>query len=1218
MQNTILVVGPGTPASSVKASSRKRAESSGRSGDEESISSSSNDDEGDGPQDEEIVVESNEDHGMDEDDGMEEDDDDEEEEGEDDDEGTSSELYRYMHFGSSEDTDDSASSDDESAARGSNSANSRKNFSPSIRHGGCINTAAWLTSDCGWRLSTRNGDDSGVSAIETEELPTQVATSGDDRLLKIWDVSEAMGSVSPLAGGTATFTPFSSYRAKDNLYQAREQWQAMYDSRRSKRDEIVGEYRPPGTVRLLATVSTGHRGNVFHVTPLKGRKGTFATCGADGFLRLVDVERASSGCGGTRNNSGDNSSAAVIHPMYDHNSDGNPNIFDPENPLAFFLRNSSGMCFSHTMLDDANVGLLCSEKGLLRFDFRLSPREQSTRSLLPRTVMSSGSRVRSLLACKACTVLRTDSSVGTENSTGGGSTYVFAGGSSPSVALCDLRMTATSSSQRSRSSRVLQYYKPVSLSEENHVSVSGLDLSRDGKELLVSYESDQIYTFPVFPYSQSPRRAATDQLEELLSKDSGMEQDDEEERLYPWGQGKRVLPELAAYGAHLNRFTFLKNARYAGPRDEYICTGSDSGHAWVYEKATGAVVSFWKADQSTCNGVVPHPTLPIFVTYGIDSTAKLWRATTPVDSEVDDSAIGRRKHFRLTQERHYKMTPTVRNWGEVKSILANLDLREAGGCSVEPDIYPDQIPCSKVLLHRGRLARTWFRESSGSSGGRLGIPKIGNDLQNLPDALKGNLYTVLRSLFDDDDVPVESDIDDFKQRISLIRLRHQADCLGLTWNPTMPWIMDYQSSVDNETEASELVPEHPSDWIPHDAYMSTDPFDFKDYFCSESNGLYNDFYRDRYYALDERSIVLPECGKGDSGCATTGDTLVSEQNVNVTMEEQSDEDGEKKSEDARDNGVNIDEGGYDGEKDEAKVDEKQSDCKNDFAHHSNQILAETVKILKDGGNAAFKAGKLGLAAYRYDKAIQYGSVAYMSNRKSNLLRFDGLLKNLIMTRLNMALVMLNSHFMELQVATKQAQLALQEVSPFCDPKISENQDTLDEALALKAKACFRLGSVQYEMGDYSDSIHSLEESIKCTNEISNPRENSADSVVLRRLAQAKKEQLKQVKRQRKKFKFAFTAPSSQSPSNGESEREKLPSSESETVLSSPRPITSAGSTMTSGVTVATMTHSSPTRNTVTNVTPMNSPALEMQTDMVPNEGSRKAPSLPTESDENNA
>lgn len=426
MQNTILVVGPGTPASSVKASSRKQAESSRRSVDEESNSTSSNADESDDVQDEdeELEVENSEDDGMDEDDEMEEDEDEEEED--EDDDGASPELYRYMHFGSSEDTDDSANSDDDSIAPRSSSTTHKKNFFPSMRHGGCINTAAWLTSDCGWRLSTRNGEDSGIDAVETEELPTQVATSGDDRLLKIWDVSEAMGSVSPLAGGTATFTPFSSYRANDNIFQCREQWQSIYDSRCNKRNEIVREYRPPGTVRLLATVSTGHRGNVFHITALKGRRGTFATCGADGFLRLVDVERSSSGEGGTRDSSGDGSSStAVIHPMYDHNNDNNPHVFDPENPLAFFLRNSSGMCFSHTMLDDANVGLLCSEKGLLRFDLRLSPREQSTRSLLPRTVMSSGSRVRSLLACKACTVLRTDTGIGSENGTGRGSTYVF-------------------------------------------------------------------------------------------------------------------------------------------------------------------------------------------------------------------------------------------------------------------------------------------------------------------------------------------------------------------------------------------------------------------------------------------------------------------------------------------------------------------------------------------------------------------------------------------------------------------------------------------------------------------------------------------------------------------------------------------------------------------------------------------------------------------------
>ena len=82
-----------------------------------------------------------------------------------------------------------------------------------------------------------------------------------------------------------------------------------------------------------------------------------------------------------------------------------------------------------------------------------------------------------------------------------------------------------------------------------------------------------------------------------------------------------------------------QNAKYAGPRDEYICTGSDSGHAWIFERATGTVASFLSADESTCNGVVPHPSLPFFITYGIDSTAKLWRATNPVDRDADDSPL---------------------------------------------------------------------------------------------------------------------------------------------------------------------------------------------------------------------------------------------------------------------------------------------------------------------------------------------------------------------------------------------------------------------------------------------------------------------------------------------------------------------------------------------------------------------------------------------------
>lgn len=141
-----------------------------------------------------------------------------------------------------------------------------------------------------------------------------------------------------------------------------------------------------------------------------------------------------------------------------------------------------------------------------------------------------------------------------------------AGGSSADVALYDLRMTDGSSS------RIVQKYRPKGLSRVAQVSVSGMDVSKDKRELLVSYENDQvcssnrlfivdvrvlspmqswlltyrqIFTFPIFPHT-STAGPTIDELTDYCStyeKDAG---DDPVQR------------ELAAYGGHLNRFTFLK------------------------------------------------------------------------------------------------------------------------------------------------------------------------------------------------------------------------------------------------------------------------------------------------------------------------------------------------------------------------------------------------------------------------------------------------------------------------------------------------------------------------------------------------------------------------------------------------------------------------------------------------------------------------------------
>jgi hypothetical protein len=81
------------------------------------------------------------------------------------------------------------------------------------------------------------------------------------------------------------------------------------------------------------------------------------------------------------------------------------------------------------------------------------------------------------------------------------------------------------------------------------VSASGLQLSKDARSMVVSYQGDQIYTFDV--------------------RDNGREEHS--------GGATAII------GGHINYSTFLKNVSFFGPRDECVVAGSDSGHIWVWE-----------------------------------------------------------------------------------------------------------------------------------------------------------------------------------------------------------------------------------------------------------------------------------------------------------------------------------------------------------------------------------------------------------------------------------------------------------------------------------------------------------------------------------------------------------------------------------------------------------------------------------------------------------
>ena len=959
----------------------------------------------------------------------------------------------------------------------------RPTLRSSIKHRGCINTASWLTA--GWKLSfSSNSLNSGVDNIFksvaaqlSEECPTQLMTSGDDRTVMFWDVSAAMGSTTLPQFSHPTTRPAFSYveNNDDNDY-----------TRTSK--DLSGFVTP------LGTLPTSHRGNIFHVAPVPYQPGLISTCAADGSLQVGDVERAlgPSTLGSSSSSSASQSYTTIVvtSPEFVGSSD------EPLSVIEWLSRSHSSMAFTHCFLN-RHIGLLCSERGLHKFDLRLSPREQPRENLF---VLPRPNEISTKMVCKACALWNQHKNP--QQSLEDQETwYAFAGGISGVVGLYDLRMDGSSAAN----SRALQTYIPSTLGNTDrntitHTSVSGLGVSKDGTELLVSYDSDQIYTFDVVP-SQQP------------------------------------FKEKAMYGGHLNRCTFLKEAKYAGPRDEYICTGSDSGHAWLYDRDSGSVAALLKADRNTCNGVIPHPTLPYFITYGIDSTAKLWRAINNPTSTWTSSRP-------LT----YKKSALVSRWKDAQRRLSLL-----------PELEEDRIPigCLPNSLDYGfhdeddsnEADESYFipfiRHSADRGGSRQHdflSCKVGNSLIFLPELLQFNYDTCYREVAAEKaDTSVHSGLHALARNISVSRLRHQADRLGLTWDREVaPWVMEFRASVSGHADLikhpADLIPDFPMDWMPYDAELIDEPKDF----WSHSSGSVPKRENSDMSSGDKNSTVVydkPWLKLYNEAPPATKNTVKTEE-------------GSKGKNHAIEKIASLPRcESLIAQSTESLADDKtvsKAHLHPYSEEHALDVLLKTILILKDGGNKAMEAGCSAIAAQRYDKAISYcslvfltfpvGNLNFLDVHHSSLIRHKGvalqwtpLLKAMITIRLNLSMAMQKPELADWDSAVEQARLALQELKPFTitpgravsgkvtgSEEVQVPETVYNEAKEIQAKAYFRLGTAQYSAKNYSGAVSSYEKSLQSMKQAK--PEVKPDSAVLRRLAEAKRDKARKEERVRKKFK----------------------------------------------------------------------------------------------------
>uniref|UniRef100_A0A8C0W7W8 DDB1-and CUL4-associated factor 8 n=1 Tax=Castor canadensis TaxID=51338 RepID=A0A8C0W7W8_CASCN len=131
---------------------------------------------------------------------------------------------------------------------------------------------------------------------------------------------------------------------------------------------------------------------------------------------------------------------------------------------------------------------------------------------------------------------------------------------------------------------------------DSQVNITCLVYSHNGTEILASYNDEDIYLFH--------------------------------------SSGNDGAQYVKRYKGHRNNAT-VKGVNFYGPRSEFVESGSDCGHIFLWEKSSSQITQFMEADKrGTINCLELHPYLPVMATSGLDHDAKIWAPTAKASTEL--------------------------------------------------------------------------------------------------------------------------------------------------------------------------------------------------------------------------------------------------------------------------------------------------------------------------------------------------------------------------------------------------------------------------------------------------------------------------------------------------------------------------------------------------------------------------------------------------------
>ncbi|MBN3295621.1 DCAF8 factor, partial [Amia calva] len=228
----------------------------------------------------------------------------------------------------------------------------------------------------------------------------------------------------------------------------------------------------------------------------------------------------------------------------------------------------------------------------------------------------------------------------------------------------------------SENNGVLKKFCPSHLvSSESKTNITCLVYSHDGTELLASYNDEDIYLFDT-------------------SHSDGAD-------------------FHRKYKGHRNNAT-VKGVNFYGPHSEFVVSGSDCGHIYLWDKNSAQVVQFMEGDKGgVVNCLEPHPHLPVLATSGLDHDVKIWAPTAETPTGLRGLKEVMKKNKRERDEdgvRHGDQYDTQLLWFLMRHMRQRRPQRsrrgEGGGgdgdsdeswssadSSDEEDMGPDHVQC---------------------------------------------------------------------------------------------------------------------------------------------------------------------------------------------------------------------------------------------------------------------------------------------------------------------------------------------------------------------------------------------------------------------------------------------------------------------------------------------------------------------------------------------